>query len=228
MMAARHVKQVKKDSVAAVPVLTADSMDIRFSGDTILVGEHDIYIGDTIMPDFEATWDDGWRPNAGRAVWMAALVPGLGQIYNRSYWKLPIVFGAFVGCIYAIRWNGNMYEDYKQAYRDILTDPVLSDDPSRSYNAILPKGYTIEMMGGRDSYTKTLNNKQNLYRRSRDIAIVCTALVYGLSIIDAFVDAQLFDFDISPDLSLNVTPQLYYDLQRQQSEAGLRLAFTIR
>lgn len=224
-MAARHVKQVKRDSVAA---LNNDSLKFRFSGDTIRVSEHDIYIGDTIMPDLNATWDDGWRPNAGRAVWMAALVPGLGQIYNRSYWKLPIVFGAFVGCIYAIRWNGNMYEDYKQAYRDILTDPVLSDDPSRSYNAILPKGYTIEMMGGRDSYTKTLNSKQNLYRRSRDIAIVCTALVYGLTIIDAFVDAQLFDFDISPDLSLNVAPQMYYDPLYQRGEAGLKLAFTIR
>lgn len=178
---------------------------------------------DTIFED-QAILIDSWRPNPMKAVWMGALFPGLGQIYNRSYWKLPIVYGGFMGCIYAITWNTTMYTEYKQAYIDIYNDDVLSDDPSRSYNAILPKGYTVAMMGGKSAYTTTLNNKQTLYRRYRDISIVATVAVYVLSLVDAYVDAQLFDFDISPDLSLNVEPQLYHDLQHNRS-AEIKLAF---
>lgn len=167
-----------------------------------------------------------WTPDPSRATWLAVIVPGLGQIYNRSYWKLPIVYGAFMGCAYAISWNGTMYSDYKEAYRDILTDETLSSDPARSYNAILPPGYTIESMGGRSQYTSTLNSRQNKYRRYRDLSIAATFGVYILSIIDAYVDAQLFDFDISPNLSLNIGPQLYQDPWRDNRSAEIKLAFT--
>ena len=122
-----------------------------------------------------------------------------------------------MGCAYAITWNGGLYRDYKEAYRDILTDTELSTDPTRSYNAILPSGYTIESMGGRSQYTSTLRTRVNTYRRYRDISIVATVLVYVLSIIDAYVDAQLYDFDISPDLTINVEPQVEYDFMRQRS-----------
>ncbi|MCQ2343127.1 MAG: DUF5683 domain-containing protein [Paludibacteraceae bacterium] len=198
--------------------------------DTLVVLDNrdEIIIGDTIITDPAATWDDGWRPQPMKAVWLGALFPGLGQIYNRSYWKLPIVYGGIMGCVYAIAWNGKMYNDYKQAYWDILMDATLSTDPTKSYNAVLPKGYTVEMMGGRNTYTQTLNNKQNLYRRYRDIGIVATVAVYALSLIDAFVDAQLFDFDISPDLSMNVSPQLYYDYMNHQRSAEMHLAITIK
>ena len=53
-----------------------------------------------------------WRPNPKRAMWLALVLPGAGQIYNRKYWKLPIVYGGFVGCAYALRWNNQMYSDY--------------------------------------------------------------------------------------------------------------------
>jgi hypothetical protein len=69
----------------------------------------------------------------------------------------------------------------------------------------------------------TLKNQQNIYRRYRDYSILATVIVYALSLIDAYVDAQLFDYDISPDLSLNIEPQIYYDLQQQKS-AELKLA----
>ncbi len=195
---------------------------------TILSGVNDIYaLGDTVQrPSDSLLRLQPWRPDPIRATWLAVIVPGLGQIYNRSYWKLPLVYGAFMGCIYAITWNNSQYQDYRQAYRDILVADELSADPSVSYNAILPKGYTIETMGGREQYTATLNSKQNLYRRYRDISIAATAIVYILSIIDAYVDAQLFDFDISTDLSLNVSPEIYYDPRLQQRNAGVHLAFT--
>ena len=198
---------------------SADTVSVL---DTALLAPPEIVLSDTIIPDKNGTIN-GWRPNPMRAVWMGAIVPGLGQIYNRSLWKLPIVYGGFMGCVYAITWNNNLYTEYKQAYIDIVNDVELSTDPKRSYNAILPKGYTINMMGGRQTYTSTLNNKQTVYRRYRDISIVATVAVYVLSLVDAYVDAQLFDFDISPDLSMNVEPQLYYDLQHHRS-AEIKLA----
>ena len=169
-----------------------------------------------------------WTPDPLRATWLAVIVPGLGQIYNRSYWKLPIVYGGLMGCGFAISWNTEKYEAYKQAYRDILTDAGnISTDPRRSYNAILPEGYTIERLGGVGNYTSVLKNKQNSYRRNRDISIVVSILVYALSIIDAYVDAQLFDFDISDDLSINIEPQIYYNTQTpEQRAAELKLAIS--
>ena len=169
-----------------------------------------------------------WKPDPVRAVWLGALVPGLGQIYNRSYWKLPIVYGGFMGCAYAITWNSQQYSGYKNAYRDIYYDILsgtVTDDASKSYIAILPTGYTIERMGGAEAYRNRLNEWQNSSRRYRDISILATVVVYALTLVDAYVDAQLFDFDISTDLSLNVSPQLYYDLQNRRS-AEIRLAIT--
>ena len=167
-----------------------------------------------------------WKPDAMRAVWMGAIIPGYGQIYNRSYWKLPIVYGAFFGCAYAITWTNGMYTDYKTAYRDILTDRdngTRSEDPDKSYIAILPEGYTISRVGGFDKWTTTLSNEQNRYRRYRDLSIVAAVAVYALSLIDAYVDAQLFDYDISDDLSLQLDPTLNHDPFGTSAE--LHLAF---
>lgn len=167
-----------------------------------------------------------WKPDPVRAVWLGAIVPGLGQIYNRSYWKLPIVYGGFMGCIYAVTWTNNQYTSYKEAYRDIYHDiqhGMVSDSPDKSYNAILPEGYDINAMGGASAYSNRLKEWQNVSLRNRDLSILVTIAVYALSLVDAYVDAQLFDFDISNDLSLNVSPQLYYDMQHQRT-AEVKLA----
>ena len=168
------------------------------------------------------------RPDALKAVWLGAIIPGAGQIYNGSYWKLPIVYGGLMGCGYAISLNQSRYNSYKTAYRDLYNDSqagLVTNDPSKSYNAILPEGYDIDRLGGVSKYTSTLQNLQINYRRYRDWSIVATIVVYALSLVDAYVDAQLFDFDISPDLTLNVEPQIYYDLQQQRS-AEVKLAIT--
>ena len=170
-----------------------------------------------------------WKPDPIRAVWLGTIVPGLGQIYNRSYWKLPIVYGGFMGCIYAITYNNTQYEGYKKAYRDIYFDiqnNTVSNDPGKSYIDILPEGYTIDRMGGVSTYHDRLKDWQNRQRRYRDLSIAATCIVYALTIIDAYVDAQLFDFDISTDLSLNVYPELYYNIQNQQRSAEVKLAIT--
>lgn len=170
-----------------------------------------------------------WKPDPVKAVWMGTLFPGLGQIYNRSYWKLPIVYGGLMGCTYAIMYTNNQYLSYKEAYRSIYYDiqhSSVSNSPEKPYIAILPDGYTIDRMGGVSAYQKRLYDWQNTTRRYRDLSIAATVIVYALTLVDAYVDAQLFDFDISPDLSLNVQPDLYYDQIQRQRSAEVRLALS--
>lgn len=194
---------------------TTDSIATVSGNDTLIVVEPPL-----VLQAAELTW----KPDPLKSVWLGVIVPGLGQIYNRSYWKLPIVYGGFMGCGFAIAWNNEKYNAYKEAYRDIVMDAGhLSTNPTKSYNAILPEGYTIERLGGESGYTSLLQDRQNTYRRYRDISIVVGVLVYALSIIDAYVDAQLFDFDISDDLSINLEPQLYLDNEQHRS-AELKLA----
>ena len=125
-----------------------------------------------------------------------------------------------MGCGYAISMMQNRYSGYKTAYLDLYNDSqagTVTEDPSKSYIAVLPDGYTLANVGGAGTWMNTLKNRQNTYHRYRDYSILATVVVYALSLIDAYVDAQLFDYDISPDLTLNVEPQIYYDLQRQRS-----------
>lgn len=140
-------------------------------------------------------------PNSNRAIWLALVIPGGGQIYNRKYWKLPIVYGGFVGCAYALTWNNRMYKDYSQAYLDLM-----DDDPStKSYEDFLPRGISAEGM------EDTFKRRKDFYRRQRDLSIFCFIGVYILSVIDAYVDAELSDFDISKDLGLKIEPVIFND-----------------
>jgi len=145
-----------------------------------------------------------WRPNPQRALWLALVFPGGGQIYNRKYWKLPIVYGGFVGCIYALRWNNTMYKDYAQAYLDIMDD----DPGTASYNKFLHLGRTIDSTN-EDRYKQIFKSRKDRFRRWRDLSFFCMVAVYAISVIDAYVDAELSEFDISKDLSLKVEPTVF-------------------
>lgn len=139
-------------------------------------------------------------PKPGRALWLALVFPGAGQIYNRKFWKLPFIYGGFIGCTYALMWNQQMYLDYSQAYLDIMDDDPTTD----SYMDMLPPRYDIT---GREQQFQTIfKNKKDYYRRYRDLSIFCFVGVYLLSVIDAYVDAQLSVFDISRDLSMRFEP----------------------
>ena len=132
-----------------------------------------------------------------------------------------------MGCGYAIQWTSNRYSNYKEAYLDLYKDVqagTVSEDKSKSYIAVMPEGYDLSRVGGASTWMNTLQNRQSTFRRYRDYSILATVVVYALSLIDAYVDAQLFDYDISPDLTLNIEPQIYYDLQQQQKSAELKLA----
>ncbi len=142
-----------------------------------------------------------WKPDPKRAMWLAIVLPGAGQIYNRKYWKLPIVYGGFLGCIYAMRWNNQMYQDYAKAYQDISDN----DPNTQSYNQFLHLGVTITE-ANKSRYTQIFKSRKDTYRRYRDLSFFCMLGVYALSIIDAYVDASLSKFDISDDLSLRLSP----------------------
>ena len=144
-----------------------------------------------------------WRPNPKKALWLAIVIPGAGQIYNRKYWKLPIVYGGFVGCAYAMRWNNMMYKDYSQAYID-LTD----DDPNtKSYERFQQFSNRITD-ANIQRYQELFKNRKNRFRRWRDLSFFVMCGVYAISIIDAYVDASLSEFDISDDLTMRVAPTI--------------------
>ncbi len=144
-------------------------------------------------------------PDSNRSVWLALVFPGGGQIYNRKYWKLPIVYGGFVGCTYALNWNNKMYKDYSQAYLDIMDD----DPNTKSYEDFLPMNSSIA--GQEERFKEIFRKRKDAYRRQRDLSIFAFIGVYLLSVIDAYVDAELSDFDITKDIGLKVEPAVIND-----------------
>lgn len=144
-----------------------------------------------------------WRPDTKRAMWLALVLPGAGQIYNRKYWKLPFIYGGFVGCTYAITWNNQMYHDYSQAYMDIMDD----DPNTQSYNQFLHLGAQINE-SNIERYKEIFRKRKDKYRRWRDLGTFVMIGIYAFSVIDAYVDASLSEFDISDDLSLRIEPTM--------------------
>jgi hypothetical protein len=158
-----------------------------------------------------------FKPNPKTAYLMAAIFPGFGQIYNRQYWKLPIVYGGFVGFIYAISWNNKNLQDYSNAYFDIkrdyaeyIKDPASSAPENWSQNW---KDFTNPNRDPATYLTDTnfhnqLKSGKDFYRRYRDLSIILSVAFYLICMADSYVDAQMFDFDVSPDLSFRVAPEL--------------------
>lgn len=142
------------------------------------------------------------KPDPSTATWIALVFPGGGQIYNRKFWKLPIVYGGFVGCLYAYNWNGQMYKDYRQAYLDIMD----SDPNTDSYKDFFRPGYDFD--ANQEYLKEVFKKRKDRYRRWRDLSIFSFIGVYALSVIDAYVDAQLSHFDISNDIHLSIEPQI--------------------
>ncbi len=155
-----------------------------------------------------------WKPDPKRAMWLAIVIPGAGQIYNRKYWKLPIVYGGFLGCAYAMRWNNQMYMDYSQAYLDIEDN----DPNTKSYTQFLHLGSEITS-SNEDRYKQIFKSRKDKYRRWRDLSFFAMLGVYALSIIDAYVDASLSSFDISDDLSLHLEPAVI-NTRKKGKEVG--------
>lgn len=141
-----------------------------------------------------------WIPNPTKATWLALVIPGGGQIYNRKYWKLPIFYGGFAGCAYALTWNSRMYSDYAAAYKDA----VYNNWDAKSITDLIPENYLKRT--SKTQITDLLKKRKDLYRRYKDMSIAAFVAVYLLSVVDAYIDAELSNFDISPDLTMRIQP----------------------
>ena len=135
----------------------------------------------------------------------SAILPGLGQAYNKKYWKIPLVYGGFAAFGYFIGWNNNNYHISKNAYKD-LTD---GDDSTTSYLKLSQITYfNLDNPSDVERLKHGLLRRQDYYRRNRDLLVILTVAFYGLNIIDASVDAHFFNWDISDDLTLRWQPAL--------------------
>lgn len=202
-----NAKQVS-DSLLQVPDSThlsivTDSITINsVIGDSTITVSLDSISGKT-KKKLEKLEVKTFKPSPKKAVIYSAIFPGLGQIYNQKYWKLPIIYGGFVGVSYAVTWNNTHYQDYFGAYKDIIDgDP----DTNRWHN-LVPYGQDPDNIDV-NWFTGVLKDRKNYFRYYRDLSIIIGVALYGLNIVDAYVDAQLFDFDISPDLSLRIEPEM--------------------
>ncbi len=221
-----------RTQVVVAPDTTHRVTVVDLAGDTLHFASADSLRGVDgieLLPDTVASSQLGkvrvFNPDPKRALWLSALCPGLGQVYNRRYWKLPIVVGAFVGLSYGTIWNNRMLGDYSRAYRDAMDN----DPDTHSYMNFYPptvKESDLDMAW----LQKALKNKKDYYRRYRDICIIGMVALYLVNIVDAYVDASLAHFDISPDLSMQVRPAVIAPSQATSSplraSVGLQCAFS--
>ena len=145
-----------------------------------------------------------------KATTLSTICPGAGQIYNKSYWRVPIVIGGFATTIYCIDWNNRGFQRFKKAYSlRAAYDKAMADYNADPENNPKPTGSTDEFRG---RYAASfLKNLRDNYRRNRDLCIIITAGLYILQAIDAHVDAHLQDFDVSDDLSMTIEPKIDYN-----------------
>ena len=162
-----------------------------------------------------------FNPDPTRAVWLSALFPGLGQIYNRRFWKLPIVVGAYMALGYGTQWNNMMLGDYTRDYND-LTD---SDPNTNSYMDFFPP--TVSESDLDHQYLeRSFKARKDYCRRNRDLCIISMVGVYLIAMVDAYVDASLAHFDITPDLSIDWSPAIIPDTRSQIPGLGVQWALT--
>lgn len=211
----------------SIPLGQPDGEPIMVVGDSItLMGDSLAIVPvDSVMvvrpQNEEKTFT--FMPDPTKAVWMSALFPGLGQLYNRRYWKLPIVVGAFMGLGYATSWNNTMLRDYTNAYSDIMDN----DPTTKSYMDFFAPTVKEDSLD-KAWLTNLLRSRKNYFRRNRDLCIICMIGVYLIAMVDAYVDAQLAHFDISPTLSMDVAPALMNnDIRNGSSRPNIGLYWAL-
>jgi hypothetical protein len=140
------------------------------------------------------------KHNPKIATLLSTVVPGAGQVYNKKYWKTPIIWAGIGTCIYFVRVNHLLYKDYKDVL--LIRGDTSIKEPDKYFDV-----YSTDQL-------VTLLDQ---YRQNRDLLIIATSLVYVLNIVDALVDAHLYSFDVSDDLSLNWQPYYRYSVNTKNT-----------
>jgi len=195
-------------SMSVFMVMSLFALSAELPSDTIRTGQKEAnFSSDSISGKVIQLPQPGVEPahSPRKAAIYSAVLPGLGQAYNRKWWKIPIVYGGFAALGYFIHWNNGEYVLAKNAYRDLDDD----DPTTTSYNKLKKISY-YDLTNPNDlaNLKKGLTQSQDYYRRNRDLLIIVTFAFYGLNIIDASVDGHFFNFDISDDLTMKVKPTL--------------------
>ncbi len=147
-----------------------------------------------------------------KATIMSAALPGLGQAYNKKYWKIPVIYAGFGALYYFIQLNGSEYRKFREAY-----NVVALGDTANFTNF----EYAIRYNGNLNQ----LQEGRNYYRRNLELNYIMAGLLYILQIIDASVDANLYDFEVSDDLSLRFDPMINTQLYAIRPSPGLTLRY---
>lgn len=149
--------------------------------------------------------------SARKATFYSMALPGLGQAYNKKYWKIPVIYVGFGTLAYFIYTNNKKYGDFKEAYqyKSDTTNPYPSGNP------YIAKYDVSQLLEG-----------QNYYRRNLEVSIMFTAVLYILNVVDAAVDAHFFDFNISDDISLHMQPYMNPSPLAKKQSSGLRLTLS--
>jgi len=147
-----------------------------------------------------------------RATMLAVALPGLGQIYNRKFWKVPFVYAGFGGAVFAITYNSTNYSKFMKAYQDFTDDIPQTDsyieliknaDPA-TYDPVLhPDTFDPSAASW---YSERMLRQVDLFKKYRDLSYIAFAAWYLLTVLDANVDASLFNYDISNNLNLQIEP----------------------
>lgn len=188
---------------------------------------------DKKIPTVDSASGEGMKqvrsPSPRTAAWLA-VIPGLGQVYNRDYWKIPIVYASLGGSLVAIHLNSTKYQDFLKAYfafynlGDGSSNQQLTADmgiPVVVRNLFNTK--RVVKLYTRDQVVR----KKDLWRRYRNVSVLVSGIVYGLSIIEANVAAHLKSFDVSDDLSLQIIPEPIA-LPGMISGANIRIALSFK
>lgn len=150
---------------------------------------------------------NGPENSVKKATTLAMICPGAGQLYNKSYWKVPIVVGAFATMGYVIDWNARGYKRYRTAYNQVVNGQP--DEFEGRYSA------------------DYLKNMKDNFRRNRDLCIILTGALYLLNIVDAHVDAHLKDYDISDDLSVRLEPTVFQNYASRNGYYGVGMSLKV-
>ncbi len=143
---------------------------------------------------------------------LSIILPGLGQVYNKKYWKIPIIY-AGIGTLGYLSYRQNIhYNNFKNAYKELSTTN--------------PNGYYY--MYNTTFTLSGLDAGKNYYRRNRDFYIILTAGVYVLNILDAAVDAHLFDFDVSDNIAIQINPSYIYLPYANSPNASVKICLNLK
>jgi len=147
---------------------------------------------------------------------LSAAVPGLGQIYNKKYWKVPLIYVGAGALLFAINHNASRYATYKNAYS------LRIDGDTNTIDL-----FDIQLENNEPKYTEaSLLNLKDYYRRNRDISYIFMGVLYMLNIVDAAVDAHFYGYKISDDLSLELRPAIMMGAGRTQT-TGISLTLSL-